>query len=82
MANDNPNISESRTQCNQIKAWLEGGNTITSLEALKRFGCMRLASRIWDLRDRGMDIGKRRVVTPTGKTVVEYYLNDNSKEAV
>ena len=29
---------------------------ITSLEALDKFGCMRLSGRIWDLRHEGYDI--------------------------
>ena len=75
MNNINDNELSARTQCKMIAAWLEGGSTITSLEALRKFGCMRLASRIWDLRESGMDIQKRRVKTSTGKTVCEYYLN-------
>jgi hypothetical protein len=57
-----------------IAAWLKGGNTITSLEALMKFGCMRLASRICDLRERGLNICTRRVRTATGKIVTEYSL--------
>jgi hypothetical protein len=74
MENINDNARESATQCNKIAAWLSGGHTITSLEALKRFNCMRLASRICDLRDRGYAINTRKVKTPTGKWVTEYYM--------
>lgn len=43
---------EIRTSQNRkIRKYLESGKCITSLEALNLFGCMRLASRIWDLRD-------------------------------
>lgn len=48
--NDNPNIQESESQCKRILAYLLNGSRITSLEALRLFGCMRLASRISDLR--------------------------------
>lgn len=74
MANVNENERSSATQCNMIAAWLRGGNTITSLDALNKFGCMRLASRICDLRDRGMNICTRRIKTSTGKIVTEYSL--------
>ena len=60
------------TQCRQIAAHLEGGNTITALEALNLFGCFRLASRIHDLRVQGYDIAVERVRTATGKTVAQY----------
>ena len=60
------------TQCRQIAAHLEGGNTITALEALNLFGCFRLASRIHDLRVQGYDIIVDRIKTGTGKTVAQY----------
>ena len=47
---DNPNIQESESLCKRILAYLLNGSRITSLEALRLFGCMRLASRISDLR--------------------------------
>lgn len=72
--NENDNKAHGATQNAKIKEWLESGNTITSLEALKMFGCMRLASRICDLRERGMEIQKKKVVTNNGKIVTMYYL--------
>lgn len=36
-----------------ILNYMYAGKTITQLEALDKFGCMRLASRIRDLRDEG-----------------------------
>lgn len=62
------------TQCKQIAAHLEGGNTITALEALNLFGCFRLASRIHDLRVQGYNIIVDRIKTGTGKTVAQYRL--------
>lgn len=70
--NINDNAKSSATQCAQIKAWLQAGKKLTSLEALKLFGCMRLASRIHDLRNAGLDIHKEKVKTPSGKTVTQY----------
>ena len=47
------------TTHNQLirKRLLEGGS-ITGIEALRDFGCYRLASRISDLRREGLDIVK------------------------
>lgn len=70
--NINPNPTTSATQCAQIKEWLESGKKLTSLEALQQFGCMRLASRIHDLRERGMAIHTERIQVPSGKYVTEY----------
>jgi hypothetical protein len=75
MANINDNAASSASQNKVIAAWLQNGNSLTSLEALKRFGCMRLASRICDLRQKfNMAIECRKIVTATGKRVAEYRL--------
>lgn len=72
---ENENALSAQSQCEKIRAWLEAGFSITSLQALKMWGCMRLASRICDLRERGMDITTVKVKTTTGKWVTEYSLN-------
>ena len=72
--NINYNATSSASQCAQIKEWLEQGNKLTSLEALNLFGCLRLASRIHDLRARGLDIRKERIQVPSGKYVTQYSL--------
>ena len=41
--NDNQNLESSESQNKRIFAYLMEGHRITSLEALKLFGCMRLA---------------------------------------
>ena len=41
------------TQCERIIRHLNDYGSITSLEAMKEYGIMRLASRISDLRRRG-----------------------------
>ena len=74
MANINENAQSSASQCAMIKEYLEDGNTLTQLQALNLFGCFRLASRIHDLRNRGLNILKERVLTPSGKWVAEYRL--------
>lgn len=72
--NDNLNEKQSNSQCNMIADWLRKGYSITSLEALNMFGCFRLASRIHDLKERGMNIGKKIVTLPNQKRVCEYFL--------
>ena len=62
-----------QTQNQQILEYLEIGNKITPLEALDRFGCFRLSSRIFDLRQQG-----HKIITENkkvdGKTFAEYSL--------
>lgn len=68
------NEESNTTQCNRILDHMKKGLTITSLEALQMFGCMRLASRIHDLRERGENIIVERVNLPNGKSVAQYKL--------
>ena len=75
MENNNPNLESSEAQNTKIAKWLEAGNTLTQMEALNMFKCFRLASRISDLRKRGMDICKQMILTPTGKRVAQYSMN-------
>ena len=46
----------TETQNAQILARLKSGKTITPLEALAEFGCLRLSGRIYDLRRDGHQI--------------------------
>jgi hypothetical protein len=68
------NEESAATQCNRILAHMQKGLSITSLEALQMYGCMRLASRIHDLRERGENIIVERINLPNGKTVAQYKL--------
>ena len=74
--NDNPNIESSESQNKRILDYLMKGNRLTSLEALTRFGCMRLASRISDIRKKHPDINivVDRIETETKKKVAQYYV--------
>lgn len=75
--NNNPNTQTSASQSAQIKAALLAGETLTPLDALRRFGCFRLGARIWELRHKcGMDIRAVRHTTESGKTVAAYSLNN------
>lgn len=75
--NDNKQTSESQNK--QIAAYLNEGNTLTQMEALGMFQCSRLASRINDLRNRGMDIKTEMIVTSTNKRVAQYSLNKKTE---
>jgi hypothetical protein len=66
------------TQCDKVLEYMRTFGSITQLDALRDIGCMRLASRISDLRQRGYPIGRR---IKTGKnrygesvSFAEYYL--------
>ena len=57
-----------------ILTHLKSGRPITALDALRLYGCMRLAARVYDLRDRGHDVVARTRHLKNGKKVAEYVL--------
>ncbi len=59
------------SKCDRIRSWLRDGRAITSVEALNRFGCMRLAARIHEIRQQGLPIITERVQR-NGATVARY----------
>lgn len=63
---------ESQNQ--QIKAYLEEGNSITAIQALEKFKCFRLASRITDLKQSGVPIDSQFIEVDSGKKVKEYWI--------
>lgn len=65
---------EKQSQNQQIKSHLQSGKSITALEALQRFGCLRLSGRIYDLtHEHGLNI-RSKMVERNGKRVAEYKL--------
>ena len=44
------------TQTQKIKTYMEQYGSITPLDAMREFGCMRLAARINDLERQGVNI--------------------------
>jgi len=42
-----------KSQTDEILNYLQAGNVLTPLEALRKFNCMRLGARIYDLRQKG-----------------------------
>ena len=61
------------SQNKEILRWLKRGKSITALMALRKFGCLRLAARIFELIESGNNI-KRDMVKINGKKVARYYL--------
>ena len=66
------------TQCEKVLDYMRRFGSITQIEALQDIGCMRLASRISDLRYQGYAIGRRMKTSKNryGEEVhfAEYYL--------
>lgn len=69
------------TQCDRVLEYMREFGSITPLEAIRDIGCMRLASRIADLRERGFAIGRRMKTSKNryGKltSFAEYYLEED-----
>ena len=67
------------TQSKQILDYMQRGNSITPLEALNLFGCMRLGARIYDLSQAGHIIHREMVHDQrTGKKYASYRLLEAS----
>ena len=54
------NVEHKPTQNERILDYIEQFGSITQIEALRDLGCMRLASRVSDLRRQGYDIVAER----------------------
>ena len=61
------------TQNQRILEYLKSGKKLTPLEALNKFGCLRLSARIFNLKEQGNAI-LTKYVTRKGKTFAEYSL--------
>ena len=63
------------TQCEMILAYMKANGGITAHQALNDIGCMRLASRIHDLRAQGYKIATKyvKVKGRNGTAVVARY---------
>lgn len=63
-----------KSQNELIKNHLLAGKSITALEALQKFGCLRLSGRIHNLRrDHDLPVQAERV-KKNGKYIARYYL--------
>lgn len=67
-----------KSQNDMIKSYLLEGNSLTALEALVKFGCLRLSARIYDLRNRhGLPIISRKIILYNGRRVKEYFIKSD-----
>ena len=69
--------SEHKTQEEMVIEYMEKYGSITQLEALIAFRCMRLGARIWDLRKAGYAI-KSKIVD--GDTYSVYWIKGEDEE--
>lgn len=72
--NINMNMETSASQERMILEALKRGESLTPLDSLRRFGCLRLGARIWDLKRKGHDVKKTTVKTASGKRVAQYFI--------
>lgn len=66
-------MNEALKQTEAIKAHLDAGNSITAIEALNKFGCFRLASRIHDLKTEGYVVDKIMITGENNKRYAQYF---------
>ncbi len=76
IANENQNLESSESQRAKILQYLQEGETITQMEALKMFKCFRLASRMTDLKKLGVAFDSLFITTPSDKRVKAYFIPD------
>lgn len=62
------------SQKDMIREALEEGRILTALDALEEFNCFRLAARIHDLREDGVNIESMTLELPNGKSIAAYRL--------
>lgn len=74
------NVFKKKSGIQNIQQYLEGGRSITALEALSNFGIFRLASAIEILRKRGLNIQTERKEDPNGKVYARYTLVEKAAE--
>ena len=63
-----------KAQNARIRMYLETGKSLTAMDALVRFNCLRLAARIKNLRDDGVPI-KSELVHKDGKKYSRYFMD-------
>lgn len=67
-----------KTQEEDILEWLQEGRTLTALDALREFQCMRCGARIYDLKQKGYNIVTEMVsyenYKGVKKTIAQYRL--------
>jgi len=62
------------SQSVQVLNHMKQHGSITSLQALKLYGCFRLAARVYELRGKGHNVQTQKWKTRSGKWVARYWL--------
>lgn len=62
------------SQNKMIMGHLRRHKSITALTAINQYNCMRLAARIFDLKEAGHTINKEMIEISSGKRVARYTL--------
>jgi hypothetical protein len=62
------------SQSEAILAHLQSGESLTAMQALSLFNCLRLGARIHQLREAGHNIQAEIIRTRSGKNVAKYTL--------
>ena len=62
------------SQNRAILQYLESGGSLSTIDALEKFGSFRLSARINNLRNKGHNIKTEKFKTPSGKTVARYFI--------
>lgn len=78
--NINPNHEQSKSQKEQIKDALLRGEVITPMDALRKFGTMKLTTRVSELIRDGFPVVKKWVKLPNGKQVMSYKIATADKQ--
>ena len=65
--------TNTKNQTNRILRYLRTGRGLTAISALTRFGCMRLAARIEEMRQEGIKV-RSRMMSRNGKRFACYSL--------
>ena len=60
------------SQNKQIADYLNKGKKLTPIDALNKFSCFRLAARIADLRNEGMNIVTNTIKLENKKQIAQY----------
>ena len=63
------------SQNEMIVDYLSKGNSLTALEALNQFGCMRLAARCDELKKHGKPIRVEVIELDNGKHIARYWMD-------
>ena len=66
------NYNKTMSQNKQIADYLNKGKKLTPIDALNKFGCFRLAARIADLRNEGMNIVTNTIKLENKKQIAQY----------